>query len=108
MRGNFSLCHGDEVQELLKQGKRHAFFGVNRNSIHRWRCQAEQAPDGLAAKPHPHRPPALSDEQIGTLECLLAQGATAHGWHNFVDHRPRRHPYRGVIYPVVPQIGVKG
>src|SRR5436305_10555909 len=72
--------------ELLQQGKRQvdiaAFLGVNRNSIYRWRCQAKQAPDGLAAKPHPHRPAALSDEQIRTLESLLAQGATAHGWHN--------------------------
>jgi transposase len=72
--------------ELLTQGKRQvdiaAFLGVNRNSIYRWRCQAEQSPEGLSAKPHPHRPPALSADQIRTLERLLAQGATAHGWHN--------------------------
>ena len=72
--------------ELLEQGKQQVdiaeFLGVNRNSIYRWRRQAEGSVDGLAAKPHPQRPPALSNDQIRTLEELLIQGATAHGWHN--------------------------
>ncbi len=72
--------------ELLQQGKRQAdiatFLGVNRNSIYRWRRQAQHTPAALAAKPHPHRPPALSADQLHALEELLLQGATAHGWHN--------------------------
>jgi transposase len=72
--------------ELLRQGQRQidiaVFLGVNRNSIYRWRRLAEQGPEALTAKPHPHRPPALSTAQLQTLEMLLAQGAVAHGWHN--------------------------
>jgi transposase len=55
---------------------------VNRTSIYRWRCKAVGRPDGLAAKPHPHRPPLLTTAQPQTLESLLAERATAHGWHN--------------------------
>lgn len=72
--------------ELLRQGQRQVdiakFLGVNRNSIYRWRRQAAQGPNALAAKPHPHRPTALSTAQLQELERLLAQGAVAHGWHN--------------------------
>src|ERR1700756_722558 len=72
--------------ELLHEGKRQvdiaAFLGVNRNSIYRWRRQAAQGTDRLAAKPHPHRPAALTTAQLRTLEALLAQGAAAQGWHN--------------------------
>jgi transposase len=72
--------------ELLNEGKRQVdiatFLGVNRNSIYRWRCQAAQGTDRLAAKPHPHRPAALTTAQLQMLEELLAQGAAAHGWHN--------------------------
>src|SRR5271169_1399566 len=74
------------AMELLNRGKRQSdiavFLGVNRNSIYRWRRQAALDPAGLAAKPHPHRPSALSVDQLHTLEGLLAQGATAQGWHN--------------------------
>jgi transposase len=38
--------------------------------------------DALAAQPHPHRPPHLTDTQLQHLETLLAQGAQAHGWPN--------------------------
>jgi transposase len=72
--------------ELLTDGKRQVdiatFLGVNRNSIYRWRCQAVEGADGLAAKPHPHRPAALTAAQLRQLEELLAQGAAAHGWQN--------------------------
>jgi transposase len=72
--------------ELFQQGKRQVdiaiFLGVNRNSVYRWRQQAEASPEALAAKLHPHRPPALSNDQLKSLETLLSQGAAAHGWHN--------------------------
>jgi transposase len=72
--------------DLLSEGKRQVdiaeFLGVDRNSIYRWRRAACASAEGLAAKPHPHRPPALTMEQLHTLESLLAQGAAAHGWHN--------------------------
>jgi transposase len=55
---------------------------VDRSSIYRWRQAAAVAPSGLAAQPHPHRPPGLTDAQLGRLEELLAQGAQAHGWPN--------------------------
>lgn len=55
-------------------------LGVDRSSIYRWRKAA--APDGLAARPHPHRPPALTDAQLRRLEGLLGQGAQVHGWPN--------------------------
>jgi transposase len=72
--------------ELLNQGKRQidvaTFLGVNRNSIYRWRRLAAHGMEALAARPHPHRPAALSTAQLRELERLLAQGAAAHGWHN--------------------------
>jgi transposase len=57
-------------------------LGVNRNSLYRWRQQAEHAPKGLAATPHPGPTPRLSDGQLAELEGLLAQGAKHHGWPN--------------------------
>src|SRR5262249_20829287 len=58
------------------------FLGVHRTSVYRWRQAATQGPQALAAQPHPHRPPQLSDPQLRRLEALLAQGAAAHGWPN--------------------------
>jgi transposase len=57
-------------------------LGVDRSSLYRWRRQAEQSPQALAARPHPHRPPYLSPQQLHELEALLVQGAVAHGWPN--------------------------
>ena len=57
-------------------------LGVDRSSIYRWRQAAASGPAGLAAQPHPHRPPTLTDAQLGRLETLLAQGTQAHGWPN--------------------------
>src|SRR3954463_2355871 len=57
-------------------------LGVDRNSVYRWRRQATTGPMGLAARPHPHRPSALTAAQLSRLEVLLAQGAPAHGWVN--------------------------
>ena len=56
-------------------------LGVHPKTLARWVRLARQ-PAGLDARPHPGRPPALSDEQLRQLEQLLAQGAKAHGWHN--------------------------
>ena len=72
--------------ELLRQGESPTqvahFVGVDRSSLYRWRQRAEQGPQALAARPHPHRRPLLSDAQVTKLETLLAQGAAAHGWPN--------------------------
>ena len=55
---------------------------MNRTSIYRWQQAAAAGPEALAARPHPHRPPRLNDEQLRELESLLAQGTKAHGWQN--------------------------
>jgi len=72
--------------DLLRQGESPTLvahiLGVDRSSLYRWRQRAEQGPEALAPRPHPHRPPLLSPEQRGELEILLAQGAAAHGWPN--------------------------
>src|SRR6516162_5322997 len=72
--------------ELLDQGFRTediaVFLGVNRSSVYRWRIAAQSGPDGLSARPHPHRPAQLTATQLQRLERLLAQGAAAHGWPN--------------------------
>jgi transposase len=72
--------------ELLNQGERPSLvariLGVDRSSLYRWRRQAEQGEAALAARPHPHRPPRLSPQQLTELEALLGQGPTAHGWAN--------------------------
>lgn|ERR1700676_2120213 len=72
--------------ELVNQGERPTrvahFLGVDRSSVFRWRQCASKGPDALAAQPHPHRPPQLTDAQMKTLEALLCEGAQAHGWPN--------------------------
>jgi transposase len=72
--------------DLLRQGQSPTLvahiLGVDRSSLCRWRQQAAHGPEALAARPHPHRPPLLSAEQLAELEALLAQGAAAHGWPN--------------------------
>src|SRR6516165_4044840 len=56
-------------------------LGVHPKTLARW-LRLSRHPDGLAPRPHPGRPPALSDEHLRQLEQLLAQGAKAHGWRN--------------------------
>ena len=72
--------------ELLNAGERQVdvahFLGVDRSSVYRWQQQAAGGDQALAARPHPHRPPALGDAQLRRLETLLRQGAAAHGWDN--------------------------
>jgi transposase len=73
--------------ELLRQGK-----GVREvarmvvaspGSVTVWRQTVErQGKAGLAAKPHPGRPPSLDGAQVARLLRWLAQGATAHGYVN--------------------------
>ena len=59
------------------------FLGVDRSSVYRWRkAAAARGAAGLAALPHPHRPPQLTATQLRRLEGFLAQGAAAHGWPN--------------------------
>ena len=72
--------------ELLRQGESPTtiarFLGVNRSSIYRWQHRAKRSPDALAAQPHPHPAPRLSDSQLRELEALLIEGPQAHGWPN--------------------------
>jgi len=72
--------------QLLEEGERPTvvarFFGVDRSSVYRWSRTANNGPQALAARPHPHRPTRLSDQQLRELEDLLVQGAQAHGWPN--------------------------
>ncbi len=72
--------------QLLDEGERPTvvarFLGVNRSSIYRWRQTAKDDPQALAARPHPHRPPCLTDAQLRKLEALLQQGPQAHGYAN--------------------------
>jgi len=72
--------------DLVNQGESPTqvahILGVDRSSLYRWRQQAQQGPQALAARPHPHRPPFLSDQQLGKLQTWLLQGAQAHGWPN--------------------------
>jgi transposase len=71
--------------QLVEQGESPdvvaRILGIHPTSLHRWRRQARQE-RGLAAKPSEGPKPRLSDAQIGELEHLLLQGATAHGWVN--------------------------
>jgi transposase len=56
------------------------FLGCRRSSVYTWLKPEREAPDQLAARPHPGRPPGLDADQLGPLEKLLLQGAKAHGW----------------------------
>src|SRR4051794_27074677 len=56
------------------------FLGCGRSSVYPWLKIERQAPDRLAAKPHPGPKPRLSDAQLKRLEALLLKGAKAHGW----------------------------
>lgn len=79
--------------ELLDAGEEPVtvarFLGVDRSSVYRWRQAASGSVDALAAQPHPHRPPQLTDVQLHKLDQLLAQGAAAHGWENHLWTTPR-------------------
>jgi transposase len=72
--------------QLLDEGERPTivarFLGVDRSSVYRWRQAARDGAGALAAQPHPHRPPRLTDPQLRDLEALLMQGPQAHGWPN--------------------------
>src|SRR5262245_46552571 len=57
-------------------------LGVNRNSLYRWRQQAKQGAQALAATPHRGPSARLSDTQLAKLQRLLLKGAKAHGWPN--------------------------
>ena len=70
--------------QLVKQGEHPAdvarFLGCGRSSIYTWMKLDRQAPEQLAAKPHPGRTPGLRAAQLERLEELLLVGAKKHGW----------------------------
>ncbi|MFO0887905.1 MAG: winged helix-turn-helix domain-containing protein [Isosphaeraceae bacterium] len=94
--------------ELVKRGEPPAkvayFLGCGRSSVYTWLKADREAPEALAARPHPGPTPRLSDEQIGELEGLLLKGARAHGWPNdlWSAHRVAEVIHRrfGVTYHV--------
>jgi transposase len=77
---------------LLEQGEDAAtvarILGVHRSTLSRWRTRA-RTPGGLAARPHPGRPPRLTIDQLARLEALLLRGADEHGWPNQLWTAPR-------------------
>jgi transposase len=56
------------------------FLGCGRSSVYTWLKLDREAPDELAAKPHPGRTPGLNANQLQQLKELLLEGAKAHGW----------------------------
>jgi transposase len=70
--------------ELVQQGEAPEdvahFLGCGRSSVYTWVKLAREAPEELAAKPHPGPTPRLADAQLEELEALLLDGARAHGW----------------------------
>jgi transposase len=72
--------------ELVKRGESPTkvayFLGCGRSSVYTWLKAEREAPEALAARPHPGPTPRLSDEQVGELEGLLLEGARSHGWPN--------------------------
>src|ERR1700722_8923338 len=76
-RRGIALLEGGERPSMIAR-----FLGVNRSSIYRWRQCAAQGAEALAAQPHPHRSPQLTNAELVRLEELLVQGAEAHGWPN--------------------------
>jgi transposase len=70
--------------QLVNQGEHPddvaRFLGCGRSSVYTWLKLYRQAPDELAAKPHPGRTPGLSTNQLEHLKELLLEGAKAHGW----------------------------
>ncbi len=70
-----AVSKGDKVKDVAR------IIGVHPCSVSRW-LRLAQAPDGLAAKPHPGPATRLSVSQQQQLEQLLRQGAQAHGWPN--------------------------
>lgn len=72
--------------ELVKRGESPAkvayFLGCGRSSVYTWLKAEREAPEHLAARPHPGPTPRLTDDQVRELEALLLEGARAHGWPN--------------------------
>lgn len=64
--------------------------GASWSSVKRWKVALEQqGHDGLKAKPHPGKPPRLTDEQKARLVELLSAGAVAAGYANELWTCPR-------------------
>ncbi len=70
--------------ELVKRGRSPDdvahFLGCGRSSVYTWLKWDREAPEKLAARPQPGRPPRLDAPHRERWGCLLLQGAKAHGW----------------------------
>src|SRR4051794_39150473 len=56
-------------------------FGVSATAVSRWIALANDGgPSALLKCPSPGRSRLLTDQDCATLEALLAEGATSHGW----------------------------
>ena len=65
-------------------------LGVTQSAVSKWlKSAARFGPDALHSKPHPGRPPKLTESQLADLRTLLLQGAEAHGFQGDVWTSPR-------------------
>lgn len=56
-------------------------LGVSQSTVSKWLTKANTSgPEALCSRPHPGRPPRLTDAQLGELRDLLTYGAPAHGF----------------------------
>lgn len=79
---------------LLLEGRKVSvvarLVGVSWTAVKRWKVAIEQhGLDGLAAKPHPGKPPRLSTKQLEKLVALLKRGPLAAGYETNLWTCPR-------------------
>lgn len=79
---------------LLEQGWTQAkiarHFGVSRAAVTQWvQAYRRDGPEALKARPHPGAPKKLTERQTQTLQKLLVQGPTRHGYTSELWTLPR-------------------
>ena len=78
------LLEGRKVAEVAK------LLGASWSAVKRWKVAVDKRGlDGLAAKPHPGRPPRLSDKQRKKLVLMLKRGPVAAGYETNLWTCPR-------------------
>ena len=87
VRGDWREWRRLRAWDLKQQGWRQRdiaeAFGVTEVAVSRWMALARQGGRAaLLTSPSPGAPRRLTDQDYRRLEELLAEGATAHGWHN--------------------------
>ena len=78
------MLEGRKVSEVAK------LVGVSWTAVKRWKVAIDkQGLDGLAAKPHPGKPPRLSTKQLEKLVAMLKRGPLAAGYETNLWTCPR-------------------